>query len=199
MEDEMHAPWKPESGPRKPTRTKAAAPAKPAKPAAPIVSFATYAGSEAMLAAAYTKAAIALMGKQVSLAPRDPIPDYADIYWQPEDNPNAQRERAANENRRATLSARNGGKFGFHGSSDVKPVLRYAPDDFARMARRGKQQAPEVRANTSVASLNAYDQPITREERTLVVKRNVAPVQTPRQEGAAREPQRIPNASRGAR
>ena|GEM_PF-736355 len=134
-------------------------------------------------------------GAGASPAPRDPIPDYADIYWQPEGDDNRVRERVANENRRASVSARNKGKFGFHGGADVEPALRYDPDDFARVTRRGNEQAPAKRANTSVADLNAYDQPVTLPKRALVVKRNEAPVQERAMSGPQREPQRITKSS----
>lgn len=182
----------PKIGARKPKRTRAAKPAAPARPAAPIVSFATHASYEQMLDEMYARASTTMYGGTgASPAPRDPIPDYADIYWQPRDNTNVEREREANDNRRATLSKQNQGKFGFHGGADVEPEIRYDQDDFPMSTRRGMEQSPTKRASTQTAQLNAYDQPINTEARTLVVKRNTPVVEHREESGPQRKPQRI--------
>lgn len=181
-------------GAQKPKRTKPAKPARPAKPAAPVVAFARHAAFEREIDEMYAAAnATMYQGKGASPAPRDPIPDYADIYYQPEDSPNRERERAAGENRRVSLSARNRGKFGFHGEASVEPELRYERDDYPMTARRGHKQSPSIRAPKHLAP-NAYDQPVDLPEPKLVVKRNDAPVQHREASG----PQRLVGASTSA-
>jgi len=182
-------------GVQKPKRTKPAKPARPAKPAAPVVAFATHAAFEREIEEMYApivgKAGASVYGGLgASPAPRDPIPDYADIYYQPDDSPNRERERAANESRRASVSARNRGKFGFHGEAQVEPELRYERDDYPMTARRGHAQSPSKRKPKNM-DLNVYDQPVDHPEPRLVVKRNVAPVQRREASGPQREPQRL--------
>lgn len=130
-------------------------------------------------------------GTGASPAPRDPIPDYASIYWQPDSTPNVEREREANENRRNQNAKRNQGKFGFHGGADVEPEIRYDQDDFPMSTRRGMEQSPTKRASTQTAELNAYDQPITTKQQKLVVKRNAPVVEHREASGPQREPKRI--------
>jgi len=164
-------------GPRKPRHTRPAKPAQPARAPAPLVSFATHAAFEREIDEMY--------------APSDPIPDYADIYWQPDNSgDDAERERNANTNRRATLAARNKGRFGFHGGADVTPVLRYEGDDYPVYARRGMEQSPTRRAPKDMAP-NAYDQPVTSPERRFVVKKNTPVVNERIHDRTQREPKKI--------
>jgi Protein of unknown function (DUF5661) len=59
-----------------------------------------------------------------------PIPDYQDIYYQPEDDEKKKKEREQQETRRRSVQRRNRGVFGFHGLAyRGKPDLRYDPED----------------------------------------------------------------------
>jgi hypothetical protein len=65
-------------------------------------------------------------------APYDAMPDYASIYYQPDDDPRRQDEAAARETQRRAMGIANRGKYGFHGTADPEgtPILRYETDDF---------------------------------------------------------------------
>lgn len=77
-------------------------------------------------------------GRGASPAPYDPIPDYADIYYQPEDDTRREDESEATANRRRAMGVANRGKYGFHGTGEVSnaPVLRYEDGDFTTVERR---------------------------------------------------------------
>ena len=59
-----------------------------------------------------------------------PIPDYADIYFQPESDKRNKLHRAHQENRRAANAQRNAGVYGFHGEANkLDRQLRYEPEE----------------------------------------------------------------------
>lgn len=96
-----------------------------------------------------------------SPAPYDPIPDYAEIYYQPEGDSRREDESENTANRRRSMAEANRGKYGFHGTAEVsnEPQLRYDEDDFPRMERRTdgmKHFKPNV--------AGAYTQPLDDED-----------------------------------
>lgn len=103
----------------------------------------------------------ALMGKQSAMgpAPYDAIPDYGDIYYQPDGDERKEDEAAARLNRREAMGVTNRGKYGFHGTADPSdnPILRYESDDFPQNSPRRQPSPNERRA--AITEPNRYPQP----------------------------------------
>lgn len=98
-------------------------------------------------------------GLGASPAPYDPIPDYAEIYYQPDDDPRHEDESEMRDNRRKAMGVANRGKYGFHGTGDVSsaPILRYENDDFPKMERDGSGR--KMRFDSAEPA--SYEQPVT--------------------------------------
>lgn len=94
-----------------------------------------------------------------SPAPYDSIPDYAAIYYQPDDDPRAEDEAAARKNRREAMGVANRGKYGFHGTADPDdaPILRYESDDFPQNSPRPASDPEQRRA--AIVTPNKYPKP----------------------------------------
>lgn len=112
-------------------------------------------------------------GQGASPAPYDPIPDFGDIYYQPEDDPRREDESENAANRRRAMGMANRGKYGFHGTGEVSnaPILRYTDDDFPVLERRDDN----VRADPPTP--NRYTQPIP-EKPKLVIQEKEARIPT---------------------
>lgn len=79
-----------------------------------------------------------------SPAPYNSLPDYQEIYYQPQSDQRRQDEVESNANRRQAQAVRNREKYGFHGvaSPGNAAVLRYDVTDYPSTERRknGKMQ-----------------------------------------------------------
>jgi hypothetical protein len=95
-----------------------------------------------------------------SPAPYDAIPDYADIWYQPDDDPRKEDETQMREARREAMGVANRGKYGFHGTADAEdtPLLRYETDDFPQNANPQRPPNPE-KARANIVQPNKYPQP----------------------------------------
>lgn len=93
-------------------------------------------------------------------APYDAIPDYGDIYYQPDDDPRREDESEMRMARREATAVANRGKYGFHGTADADdtPILRYESEDFPQNAPRRNPSPNERRA--AVVTPNKYPQPV---------------------------------------
>lgn len=94
-----------------------------------------------------------------SPAPYDAIPDYGDIYYQPDDDPRREDESTARETRRVAMGVANRGKYGFHGTADAEdtPLLRYESDDFPQNQQSQHGPSPNKRAE-AIVQPNRYPQ-----------------------------------------
>lgn len=94
-----------------------------------------------------------------SPAPYDAIPDYADIYYQPDDDPRREDENVARETRRKAMGVANRGKYGVHGTADAvdTPMLRYESDDFPQNQQSQHGPSPNKRAE-AIVQPNRYPQ-----------------------------------------
>jgi len=70
---------------------------------------------------------------------RSSMPDFQEIYHQPETRESVKRERVAEEIRRRSMASKNKGKFGFHGEPP-EPHLRAQPDDYRPAAQYGEKR-----------------------------------------------------------
>lgn len=93
-------------------------------------------------------------------APYDAVPDYGDIYYQPDDDPRREDESEAREVRRRAMGVANRGKYGFHGTADADdtPILRYESDDFPQTSLRRPPSPSERRA--AIVTPAKYPQPV---------------------------------------
>jgi len=97
-------------------------------------------------------------GAGATPAPYDPIPDYQDIWYQPDGDPRKEDETAARLNRRKAVSVANKGKYGFHGTADANdtPILRYDAEDYPQ---NEIQRAPSPnRRREVIVTPNKYPQ-----------------------------------------
>lgn len=67
------------------------------------------------------------------------MPDFQEIYHQPEDSEQPKREREAAENRRRSMADKNKGKYGFHGEPP-EPQLRAEPLDYVPATQYGDRR-----------------------------------------------------------
>jgi len=103
---------------------------------------------------------------QAGSAPRfhtPPIPDFQEIYCQPDDTAKQRKEREQGETRRRAEAERNRGKYGMHGSPiGLKPVLRWGETDMGassvaihepeRVTKRTPRKSPKLVARQQVES-----------------------------------------------
>ena len=103
---------------------------------------------------------------QAGSAPRfhtPPIPDFQDIYHQPESKEKDKLELEQRETRQRGAAQRNRGKYGFHGTPlPLKPVLRWGDEDSAvgssavhdpkRLDQRKPRKSPKLDADRRAAA-----------------------------------------------
>jgi len=81
---------------------------------------------------------------------RQPTPDFADIYFQPESDERNKLQREQRRNRRMANAARNAGISSFHGEThDGEPELRYDPETTLNVAAT-YGQAPGRKQRTAL-------------------------------------------------
>jgi hypothetical protein len=97
-------------------------------------------------------------GAGATPAPYDPVPDYAEIYYQPESDERRQDESDAAAVRRRAMGQANRGKYGFHGTADPSntPQLRYEMDDYPNSERR-----EEGMMHFKPNAIGEYTQPVS--------------------------------------
>lgn len=91
------------------------------------------------------------------------LPDYQDIYFQPEDSEHKKREREQQSIRRRANAERNHAVYGFHGTAidSPEPTLRYEGDDTQAPQQHTQQREPRRSAREPVVEAPELEDRVT--------------------------------------